>query len=152
MLSEDALKKKFRTIFVASDHAGLAMKNHLIGRFPFLPWKDLGTGTPDSVDYPDFAAKLCEEMKPRLKESCGVLICGSGQGMAIKANRFPFIRAALCWSEEVATLARLHNDANVLCLGGRLTPLPVTEKILSAFLETAFEGGRHQVRVDKLSC
>ncbi|MGZ3722298.1 MAG: RpiB/LacA/LacB family sugar-phosphate isomerase [Bdellovibrionales bacterium] len=152
MLSEETIKKKFKTIFVASDHAGLEMKNHLLGRFPFLPWKDLGTMTPASVDYPDYAEKLCLEMKPRLKETCGVLICGSGQGMAMRANRFPFIRAALCSSEEIATLARLHNDANVLCLGGRLTPLPVSEKILSAFLETTFEGGRHQGRVDKLNC
>jgi ribose 5-phosphate isomerase B len=150
MLSEESFKKKFKTIFIASDHAGLDMKNHLIGKFPFLPWKDLGTGSSTSVDYPDFAAKLCEELKGHLKDSCGILVCGSGQGMAIKANRYPFIRAALCWSEEVATLSRLHNDANVLCLGGRLTPLPGSEEILSAFLETAFEGGRHQGRVDKL--
>jgi ribose 5-phosphate isomerase B len=152
MLSEETIKNKFKTIFMACDHAGLEMKDHLLGKFPFLPWKDLGTFAPASVDYPDYAAKLCEELKPRLKDSCGILICGSGQGMAMGANRFPFIRAALCWSEEVATLARLHNDANVLCLAGRLTSNAVAEKILSAFLETAFEGGRHQRRVDKLSC
>jgi ribose 5-phosphate isomerase B len=152
MLSDNSFKNKFKSVFIASDHAGLDMKNHLIGKFPFLPWKDLGTETSASVDYPDYAAKLCEELKPRLKDSCGILVCGSGQGMAMRANRFPFIRAALCLSEEVATLSRLHNDANVLCLGGRLTPLPVSEKILSAFLQTAFEGGRHQGRVDKLSC
>jgi ribose 5-phosphate isomerase B len=152
MLSEDAIKKRFKTIFVASDHAGLEMKNHLIGRFPFYPWKDLGAHTQESVDYPDFAEKLCLEMKSNLAESCGILICGSGQGMAIRANRYPFIRAALCWNEEVAKLARQHNDANVLSLAGRLTAFPIAEKILLAFLQTDFEGGRHQRRVDKLSC
>jgi ribose 5-phosphate isomerase B len=151
MLSEGSANK-FKTIFIACDHAGLEMKNHLIGKFPFLPWKDLGTATPDSVDYPDYAAKLCNEMKSGLNDSRGVLVCGSGQGMNMRANRFPFIRAALCWSEEVAKLARLHNDANVLCLAGRLTTPPVAEKILAEFLETAFEAGRHQRRVDKLNC
>jgi len=152
LIDSASVQKKIKTIFTASDHAGFEMKRHLIGRFPFLPWKDLGTMTADSVDYPDFAAKLCEEMKGHGKDSRGVLLCGSGQGMAMKANRYPHIRAALCWSEEVATLARLHNDANVLCLGGRLTSFPVAERILTAFLETTFEGGRHQGRVDKLTC
>jgi ribose 5-phosphate isomerase B len=152
VLSEGSVQKKFKTIYIASDHAGFEMKRHLIGRYPFLPWKDLGTMTDQSVDYPDFAKKLGNEMKNNLKDSRGVLICGSGQGMAMGANRFPFIRAALCWSEEVATLARLHNDANVLCLAGRLTTFPVAESILAAFLETTFEGGRHQGRVDKLNC
>jgi ribose 5-phosphate isomerase B len=151
LLSDDTLKKKFKTIYIASDHAGIDMKNHLIGRFPFLPWKDLGTMSPDSVDYPDFADKLCGELKTHLADSCGVLICGSGQGMAMRANRDPMIRAALCWNEEVAKMAREHNDANVLCLAGRMTPLPTSELILKTFLETEFEGGRHQRRVDKLS-
>jgi ribose 5-phosphate isomerase B len=127
------------------------MKQHLLGRFPFLPWKDLGVFTSESVDYPDFAAKLCEEMKTRLEDACGILVCGSGQGMAIRANRYPFIRAALCWNEEVAALSRRHNDANVLCLAGRLTVWSVADRILDTFLKTEFEGGRHQRRVDKLS-
>src|SRR6185312_1267330 len=99
-----------------------------------------------------YAAKLCEELKDRLNDSCGVLVCGSGQGMAMRANRFPFIRAALCWSDAVAKLTRQHNDANVLCLAGRLTAPFIAEKILAAFLETDFEGGRHQRRVDNLNC
>jgi ribose 5-phosphate isomerase B len=152
MLSEDALKKKYKTIFIACDHGGLEMKNHFIGRFPYFPWKDLGTMNGESVDYPDYAEKLGLEMKNRLEDACGVLICGSGQGMAIRANRFPFLRAALCWTEEVAKLAREHNNANVLCLGGRLIAFPIAERILTAFLETEFEGGRHQRRVDKLNC
>lgn len=128
------------------------MKRHLIGRFPFLPWKDLGPLSQESVDYPDYAAKLGQEMKDHLEDSCGVLICGSGQGMAIRANRFSYIRAALCWSAEIAKLARQHNDANVLCLAGRQTAFPIAEEILNVFLATKFEGGRHQARVDKLNC
>lgn len=142
----------YKTIFIASDHAGLEMKRHLISRFPHLPFKDLGTFNGDSVDYPDYAAALCRELEGRLTDSCGILVCGSGQGMNIRANRFPFIRSALCWSEEVAALAREHNDANVLCLGGRLVSFPVAEKILEVFLKTPFAGGRHQKRVDKLNC
>ncbi len=151
MLSENS-KKKYKTIFIACDHAGLEMKTHLIGRFPFLPWKDLGPNSSDSVDYPDYAGKLCRELEPQLASSIGILVCGSGQGMAIRANRSSLIRAALCWSEEVAKAARSHNDANVLCLAGRMTPFPTAEKILNVFLETEFEGGRHTARVKKLSC
>ena len=127
------------------------MKCHLIGRYPFLPWKDLGTGTSGSVDYPDYAQKMGLALKDHLQDSCGVLVCGSGQGMAMRANRFNFIRAALCWNEEVAQLARQHNDPNVLCLAGRLTTFPAAEQIFKSFLSTGFEGGRHQGRVNKLS-
>lgn len=144
-------RSPYKTIYVASDHAGFSLKEHLISRYPFLPWKDLGPENSESVDYPDYAAKLCREMEPHLPDCCGVLICGSGQGMAIRANRFPFIRAALCWSEDIARLARQHNDANVLCLPGREIVFPVAEKVLDAFLKTSFEGGRHKRRVDKLS-
>jgi ribose 5-phosphate isomerase B len=141
----------FNQIFIAADHAGLELKRHLVARLPHLPFRDLGTHSTESVDYPDFATKLCLNLKENLKDSCGVLICGSGQGMAIRANRFPFIRAALCWTEDVAKLAREHNDANVLCLGGRLVTFPTAEEILDAFLKTPFTGGRHQGRVDKLN-
>lgn len=151
MLSEGSKGKiPYETIYIASDHAGLELKRHLIGRFPFLPWKDLGTNSTDSVDYPDYAGKLAKEMEHNLKNSVGILVCGSGQGMAMKANRYPFIRAALCWNEEIAELARSHNDANVLCLAGRHTVFPVAERIVDVFLKTPFEGGRHQGRVDKL--
>lgn len=150
MISEKSPAKEFKTVFIASDHAGFEMKNHLIGRFPFIPWKDLGTQSTQSVDYPDFAAKLAEEMKPLGEEALGILVCGSGQGMAIKANRHPWIRAALCWNEDIAELSRQHNNANVLCLAGRHTAFPIAEKILQKFLYTPFEGGRHQQRVNKL--
>lgn len=151
MISENQ-KPTYKTIFIASDHAGFEMKQHLIGKFPFLPWKDLGTSTPEAVDYPDFAEKLVTSLKTAIEESMGVLVCGSGQGMAIKANRYDFIRAALCWDVEIAKGARQHNNANVLCLAGRHTPMTTAELILNTFLNTAFEGGRHQRRVDKLKC
>jgi ribose 5-phosphate isomerase B len=142
---------EIKTLYVASDHAGLDMKQHLMSRFPTLPWNDLGTETASSVDYPDYAKKLCLAMKPDLGHSRGILVCGSGQGMVIQANRYPFIRAALCWNEEITKLARLHNDANVLCLPGRMLVFAIAERMLTVFLETDFEGGRHQPRVDKLS-
>lgn len=152
MMSENTFTVPYKTLFIASDHAGLDMKLHLIGRFPFLPWKDLGTNSTASVDYPDFAKAVCERLEPELGAALGVLVCGSGQGMAIRANRYSFIRAALAWDQEVARLARAHNDANVLCLAGRLIAPATAEQILKAFLTTPFEGGRHQGRVDKLNC
>lgn len=137
------------SLWTACDHAGFALKTRLMRRFPDFEWHDLGAFTEESVDYPDFAEKLVAELKNHPGD-LGVLICGSGQGMAIKANRHPWIRAALCWNEEVARLARSHNNANVLCLAGRLIDGELNEKILTAFVSTPFEGGRHQRRVDKL--
>jgi len=139
-----------RTIFVAGDHAGVEMKSHLIGTLPFLPWQDLGAHSNVSVDYPDYANRLAAELKPRLTDACGILLCGSGQGMAMAANRHPFVRAALCWTEDVAELTRRHNDANVLCLPSRLISNEVAVMIVKKFLATEFAGGRHQKRIDKL--
>lgn len=136
-------------IAVACDHAGLELKEHLKKHLVDLPWQDFGTHSGDSVDYPDYADKVCSVVK--LPVTFGVLICGSGQGMAIRANRHNHIRAALCWHEEIARLARAHNDANVLCLGARTMDFKVCERILTTFLTTAFEGGRHASRVEKLS-
>lgn len=140
----------YQQIFIASDHAGLEMKQHLVSRLPQLPWVDLGPHSSESVDYPDYADALCKHMKDSGFTGVGVLICGSGQGMAIRANRHSDIRASLCWSEEIAQLSRAHNDANVLCLPGRFLVFAVAEKVLEVFLSTPFEGGRHQRRVDKL--
>lgn len=136
-------------IWTASDHAGFELKNHLKQRFSDYEWQDLGAFNEESVDYPDYAEKLASELKSRPSER-GLLICGSGQGMAIKANRHSWIRAAVCWNEEVARLARAHNNANVLCLASRLVSREVNERILTAFMSAPFEGGRHQRRVDKL--
>jgi len=133
---------------IASDHAGFDLKQSLKAEFPQIEWIDLGTHSKESVDYPDFATNLCQSL-PTLA-SYGVLICGSGQGMAIKANRYKHIRAALCWTPEVAEVARAHNDANVLCLGSRFIDLANAKEILLRFSQTPFEGGRHQQRVNKL--
>lgn len=136
------------TLFIASDHGGFLLKQHLLKKFPELPWEDLGPTTDDRVDYPDYANLVAE--KVNAGEGIGVLVCGSGQGMAMRANKFPKVRAALCWNEEVATLAREHNDANILCLGERVLDFELCEKILKVFLEQEFAGGRHQQRIEKI--
>ena len=142
-------KDHLQTLWVASDHAGFDLKQHLLVKFSDLPWRDLGPESQDRVDYPDYASKLANAMR-EAPNSLGVLVCGSGQGMAIKANRFSHIRAALCWTEEVAQLARAHNNANVLCLGSRVMDHDICIKILDTFLSTTFEAGRHAERVNKI--
>ncbi len=136
-------------IYIGADHAGFALKDELIRAEPDLPWRDFGTNSDASVDYPDFANRVAESMKNDPK-SIGVLLCGSGQGMAMRANRFPFLRAALCWSREIAHLSRAHNNANVLCLPSRFVDTKAALEILIEFLNTPFEGGRHERRVNKL--
>ena len=154
-------------VFIASDHAGFRLKQILRAQFPLLPWRDLGPATDARVDYPDFADLAARAVRDAgqapgsrerpllssgvLSETFGVLICGSGQGMCMRANRYLEIRAALAWNEESARLSRAHNDANILCLGERLIEPALAEKILSAFLAEGFEGGRHAGRVQKLS-
>ncbi len=139
-----------KKVFVASDHAGVKLKtlihDHLIANYAV---KDLGPFDTSSVDYPDFAKKVCGEVL-KTPESVGILICGSGQGMAMTANKLKGIRAALCWDEPSAKLSRLHNDANVLCMGARLIPEGLAVLIAEKWLSTEFEGGRHQNRVKKI--
>jgi len=144
-------------LWIGSDHAGFSLKQRLIQAHPEFEWHDEGTFGEESVDYPDFAAKVATALKEQLPpkngtsgNAFGVLICGSGEGMVMKANRYPWIRAALCWTEEVARLTRAHNDANVLCLAARLVDPAINEKILLTFAASPFEGGRHQRRVDKM--
>lgn len=137
-----------KKIFIASDHAGVKLKADLIQSLPELPWEDLGPHTEESVDYPDYADQLAVKIQD--DTTVGVLICGSGQGMAIRANRYPHIRAALCWNEEVVTLTRQHNNSNVLCLGSKWQSAADAKKMLEKFLNTEFEGGRHARRVEKL--
>ncbi len=110
---------------------------------------DLAPQTNERVDYPDYAKKVCEAMKTEA-DSKGILICGSGIGMSIAANRFKHIRAALCTDAYMAKMARTHNDANVLCMGERISGVGEVESILQAFIEYEFEGGRHLGRVQKL--
>ena len=139
-------------VALASDHAGFAEKEKLKNLLTDLgvEFEDLGTSSPDSVDYPDFAKKVADEVARGNVEQ-GVLVCGSGTGMAITANKVPGVRAAVAWSEETARLARQHNDANVLALGAKTTPPEVIPLIVKAWFSSAFEGGRHAARVNKIT-
>ena len=142
---------------MASDHAGFLMKQKVVD---FLEEEfikthqfevvDIGPQNEDRTDYPDYADKVIAEIK-KSPESIGILLCGSGQGMAMRANKYSFVRAALCWNEESAQLARAHNDANVLCLGARLLPESDLFAAVKEFLKSPFEGGRHADRVKKIS-
>lgn len=137
-------------VVIGSDHAGLGLKallaQHLRNRGAQV--LDLGPDTPASVDYPDYAKAVCAEVLAR--QVPGVLVCGTGIGMSMAANRIPGIRAAACALGYQARMSRLHNDANVLCLGERVTGPGAALDILDAFLDTAFEGGRHSRRVGKI--
>jgi ribose 5-phosphate isomerase B len=136
---------------IAADHAGFEMKEQLEERLKSRGYevKDLGTDSPASTDYADFAHPLAD-MVSRGDVKRGVLLCGTGLGMAYAANRHPHVRAAVVWSPEIAELARKHNDANVLVLPSRFLSPEDAEKILDVFLSTDFEGGRHMRRVEKI--
>ncbi len=143
--------KKPEKIFIAGDHAGFQLKKFLISRNPEQNWKDLGVFNEKPSHYPEQAELLCQNiLKSQKKSLFGVLICGSGQGMAIKANRFAGIRAALVWDKESCLLARQHNKANVLCLGARKLSSNNANDIFRTFIGTAFKAGRHSKRVRKL--
>ncbi len=140
------------TIAIASDHAGVELKEALKQQIAQLGYgvEDLGTNDTQSVDYPDYADALAGWMK-KDTAARGVLICGSGVGISIAANRHRHVRAALCHNGLVARLARQHNDANVLCLGARMLGVDVAKECVKEFLATPFEGGRHSKRVEKLA-
>jgi ribose 5-phosphate isomerase B len=138
-------------IVLASDHAGVDLKA-LLERLleeRGLAYRDLGPAGAGSVDYPDFAHRLAAEIREARAER-GILICGTGIGMSMAANRHPGVRAALCHDAYTAEMARRHNDANVLCLGARVLGDGVARQIVEVFLDTDFEGGRHRRRVDKI--
>jgi ribose 5-phosphate isomerase B len=139
-------------IALASDHAGYAEKERLKALLTDLgvEFEDLGTVSEASVDYPDYARAVAEQVADGRVEQ-GLLVCGSGTGMAITANKVAGVRAAVAWSEEIARLARQHNDANVLAIGARTTPPDDIPKIVRAWFSTEFEGGRHAARVAKIS-
>lgn len=146
--------KNFQTIIIANDHAGLpltlplkqAIKSH------GLTLRDLGTQAPTPSDYPDFVLRVVDAvLEDPSQQSLGLLICGSGIGMSMAANRFRGIRAALCRCPYEAQLARQHNDANVLCLGARIIGPDIARACLEAFLAHRFEGGRHRTRLQKFS-
>ena len=140
-----------KKIFIASDHAGFNLKKAIIKKFSKnINFKDLGSYDPiKSVNYPEYAHKVCLEVVKN-KLNIGVLICGSGMGMAMAANKHKKIRAALCYSVKNTKLSRLHNDANVITLGSRVTNKNLAYNCFNAFLKTKFEGGRHKKRVKKI--
>jgi ribose 5-phosphate isomerase B len=144
------LFKKIKTIYIASDHAGLALKDLIINDYlskKDIDYVDLGTKSEASVDYPKFAKKLCNKITPK---SMGILICGSGIGVSISANRYSHIRASLCHNANSAKMTRKHNDSNVICFQGR----PFVKKnifaMLNAYFDTEFEEGRHLRRIKQL--
>ena len=144
------LFKKIKTIYIASDHAGFALKDLIINDYLLkkdINYVDLGTKSENSVDYPKFAKKLCKKITPK---SMGILICGSGIGVNISANRYSHIRASLCHNVGTAKMTRKHNDSNVICLQGR----PFVKKnifaMLNAYFDTEFEEGRHLRRIKQL--
>lgn len=134
---------------IASDHAGFELKEALKKSFDKIEFEDFGTHSTASMDYPDSGRPASEAVASGQCEK-GILICGSGIGMSITANKVPGIRAALCFNTDFARLSRLHNNANVLVLPGRFIALPYAIEIVQTWLETAFEGGRHQSRIDKI--
>ena len=150
-MSNIKLNKIFKTVCIASDHAGFnlkeVIKNHLINKKVSI--FDMGPYNNKSVDYPDYAKKLGNRV--RLKKSAvGILVCGSGTGMAISANKIKSIRAAVCYNIKSTRLSRQHNNANIIALGSRLTKKNISLKLVETFLKTNFEGGRHLRRVKKI--
>lgn len=140
-------------IAIGGDHAGYDYKERIKELLEAADYAvgDFGPPSADSVDYPDFAHPLSEAVE-KGDYDIGILICGSGNGVAMTANKHEGIRAALCWNDELAALARQHNDANVLCLPARFIDFDMAESIVDHFLNSEFEGGRHKRRVDKISC
>ena len=138
-------------VLIASDHAGFKLKKILIEELQGkIKFEDLGPFSENSVDYPDYAKKLSKKIDLK-NDHVGVLICGSGIGMSMVANRFKNVRAALCMNNKMSILARQHNNANILVLGSRLISEQEAIKCLLVFLKTNYEGGRHQARLDKFN-
>lgn len=141
------------TIAIGGDHAGYQYKQTLTGQLRAQGYiiKDFGPASEASVDYPDHVHPLAQAVEKQAVD-WGILICGSGNGVAITANKHPQVRAALCWTPEVAELARRHNNANILCIPARFVSAEIAQEMVRQFLTTAFEGGRHQNRVAKITC
>ena len=140
-------------IAIGNDHAGPDYKFAIV---KFLESKGItvenyGTNTLDSVDYPDFANPVAKAVNENIVDF-GILICGSANGVAMTANKYPKVRAGLCWTSEIVELIRLHNNANILCIPARFTSIAQALKMVDTFLNTDFEGGRHQNRVTKIKC
>ncbi|MBL4656011.1 MAG: ribose 5-phosphate isomerase B [Bacteroidia bacterium] len=138
---------------IGCDHAGYQLKEQLKEFLEEEDYilKDFGTYSEDSTDYPDYAHSLAESVEKK-EVDFGILMCGSGNGINMTANKHQDVRAALCWKEELAKLARQHNDANIISLPARFISFEEAKEIVTAFLNTAFEGGRHEKRVNKINC
>ncbi|MBO2524999.1 MAG: ribose 5-phosphate isomerase B [Bacteroidales bacterium] len=138
-------------IIIASDHAGYELKESIIRHFANeFEWENMGTYSSESVDYPDFAHPLAEKISNG-ENKYGILICGTGNGIGMTANKHANVRAALCWNVDIAALARQHNDANILVLPARFITEEDAFKVVETFFSTEFEGGRHQRRVEKIN-
>jgi ribose 5-phosphate isomerase B len=147
------IKTKKMKIAIGNDHAGPDYKKAIVA---FLQAKghevlNHGTDTFDSVDYPDFGHPVANDVATN-QADFGIVICGSGNGIAMTANKHQKIRAAVCWTKEIATLARQHNDANIISIPARFTSIPQAVEMVEAFINTSFEGGRHATRVQKIAC
>lgn len=142
-----------KIIGMAADHAGYAMKEALKPLLKSMGYeiRDFGTHSEESMDYPDAAHPLGYAVESG-EVSCGIAVCGSGNGISMTLNHHPGVRAALCWTPEIGALAKQHNNANVLCLPGRFIPVETAEAIVRAWNDAQFEGGRHQRRIDKIPC
>jgi ribose 5-phosphate isomerase B len=142
-----------KPVALGADHAGFEYKKEIVALLQQMniSTNDFGTHTADSVDYPDFAHPVASMVESG-EAAFGILVCGSGNGVAITANKHAGVRAALCWNEELAKLARNHNNANVLCIPERFTNIETAKAMVKAFIETPFEAGRHEKRVEKISC
>lgn len=140
-------------IAIGNDHAGPDYKRAIVAMLNAKGYEvfNYGTDTFDSVDYPDFGHKVAQDVQDN-KADLGILICGSGNGIAMTANKHSDVRCALCWTKEIAVLARQHNDANIISIPARFTAIEQAVEIVEAFLTTDFEGGRHANRVNKIAC
>ena len=143
---------KHQVIGLGCDHAGFCLKEHIKKHLDLLGYtvKDYGTFSQESVDYPDFIHPLAKDIDKGILKA-GIILCGSGNGVSMVANKYSGVRAAVCWNEEITKLSRAHNDANVLALPARFISDDLADRCVQAFLETDFEGGRHERRVRKIS-
>jgi len=139
------------TISIGNDHAGLDYKQAIIKHLKYKGISVINYGTDgfESVDYPDFVHPVAKDVNEN-KVDFGILICGSANGVAMTANKYPNVRAGICWMSEITVLTRQHNNANIICIPARYTAIPQAIKMVDTFLETKFEGGRHQNRVSKI--
>ncbi|MFP5042882.1 ribose 5-phosphate isomerase B [Parasediminibacterium sp. JCM 36343] len=152
-MSKTVFDTDIKPIGIGSDHAGFEYKEAIklwLSENGFAV-KDFGTHSLESVDYPDFAHPTAYSVENG-ETAFGILLCGSANGVAITANKHQHIRAGLCWENDVAILVRKHNNANIICIPARFVALPLALEMIDTFMKTAFEGGRHAKRVDKISC